>query len=117
MTHAILGAGGIGSLIAALLAHSGEDVTLLVRPQTRAAQPDTIVLDRPTGQIVAPVKVATALERPVDVLWITVKATQLEAALAALARDRVDAGDPARAHFSAGESPASTRLVVPLLNG
>ncbi len=99
MTHAILGAGGIGSLIAALLAHSGEDVTLLVRPQSRAAQPDTIVLDRPSGQIVAPVKVATSLTSAVDVLWITVKATQLESALATIS-DSALAGS-----------------VVPLLNG
>lgn len=98
MKHAVLGAGGVGGLVAALLADAGEDVTVLVRPQ--AAHPERMILDRPSGQIVAPVRIATSLPDAVDVLWITVKATQFEAALAAV---------PAH--------PDSPAAVVPLLNG
>ena len=34
MRHAILGAGGVGGLIGAALAKSGESVTLVVRPES-----------------------------------------------------------------------------------
>ena len=37
MRHAVLGAGGVGGLIAAALARSGEHVLLLLRPETLAA--------------------------------------------------------------------------------
>src|SRR5260370_38391373 len=100
MKHAVVGAGGVGGLIAALLARCGEQVTVIVREQSRAAQPEQITLDRPSEQIVSPVAVATKLESAVDVLWIAVKATQLGAAL-----ESVSAG------------PSLVQSVVPLLNG
>jgi len=99
MHHAILGAGGIGGLIGAVLANAGEKVTLVVRPETVARQPRQLSLDSKFGNFTVPVAVETTLASPVDVLWITVKATQLESALESIPSD------------------ASVRAVVPLLNG
>ncbi|HEY2805106.1 MAG TPA: 2-dehydropantoate 2-reductase [Gemmatimonadales bacterium] len=98
MKHAILGAGGVGGLIGAVLAHAGHDVILLLRPETSRIHPDSLSLESPLGKITAPVSRAIALESDVDVLWATVKATQLGAALAAV-------------------PPARVGVVVPLLNG
>ena len=100
MKHAVVGAGGIGGLIAALLVRCGEQVTIIVREQSRAAQPAEIALDRPAEKIVSPVAVATKLDAAVDVLWITVKATQLAVALE-----------------SVSANPSLVQSVVPLLNG
>src|SRR4051812_45532702 len=98
MRHGILGAGGVGGLIAAVLSDAGEDVTLIVRPGTESRYPARISLESNLGKIDAPVSVSSRLDQPVDILWITVKATQLDEALA--------------------EAPSgSARLVVPLLNG
>jgi 2-dehydropantoate 2-reductase len=99
MHHAILGAGGVGGLVGAILGQAGHRVTLVLRPATFAVHPDTLTLASPLGSATAPVTRATALEVPVDVLWVTVKATQLDAALQALAHQEL-----------AGR-------VVPLLNG
>src|SRR5260370_22553444 len=100
MKHAVVGAGGVGGLIAALLARCGEQVTVIVREQSRAAQPEQITLDRPSEQIVSPVAITTELESAVDVLWIAVKATQLGAPLE-----------------SVSAAPSLVQSVVPLLNG
>lgn len=97
--HAILGAGGVGGFVGAVLAGAGERVVLLLRAESLAAHPATLTLESPLGRIVAPVEKAAALEQEVAVLWVTTKATQLEAALAAL------------------PDPALARTVVPLLNG
>jgi len=96
MRHCILGPGGVGGLIGAVLAHAGEDVTLVART---AAHPATLALTSSFGSFSAPVRVVQQCDEHFDVLWITVKATELTAAL-----DRIE---PA-AKFSA---------VVPLLNG
>jgi ketopantoate reductase len=40
MKHAILGAGAVGGLVGAVLGHEGEDVTLLVRPETIPDSPE-----------------------------------------------------------------------------
>jgi len=98
MRHAILGAGGVGGLIGACLAHSGDSVTLVVRPETLAAYPERLQLESAFGNFSVPVSRASSVP-PVDVLWITVKATQLAPALAAL------------------QNPESVRAIVPLLNG
>jgi 2-dehydropantoate 2-reductase len=77
MRHAILGAGGVGGLIGACLAHSGASVTLVVRRESLAQYPKQLRLESAFGNF--EVDVAVAAEVPaVDVLWITVKATQLE---------------------------------------
>jgi 2-dehydropantoate 2-reductase len=98
LRHAILGAGGIGGLIGASLVRTGDSVTLVVRPESLAKYPKQLRLESPFGNFDA--NVLTAAEVPaVDVLWITVKATQLAAALAAL------------------KNPDSVKAIVPLLNG
>ena len=96
--HAILGAGGVGGLIGACLAHAGDSVTLVVRRETLGQDPKQLQLESPFGNFT--VNVSVAAEVPaVDVLWITVKATQLEPALVAL------------------KNPDAVRAIVPLLNG
>jgi 2-dehydropantoate 2-reductase len=101
MRHAVLGAGGIGGLLAATLARSGEDVVLLLRPETLPRfdgrlKVESVVL----GDFSVEVTAASALDRLPDALWLATKATQLEAAWSLAPPDEV------------GESP-----VVPLLNG
>ncbi len=98
MKHAILGAGGVGGLIGACLAHAGHSVTLVVRRESLAQYPKKLRLESAFGNF--DVDVAIAAEVPaVDVLWFTVKATQLESALAEF------------------KNPESVRAIVPLLNG
>jgi 2-dehydropantoate 2-reductase len=98
MRHAILGAGGVGGLIGACLARAGDSVTLVVRRETLGQYPKQLHLESPFGNFT--VNVSVAAEVPaVDVLWITVKATQLEPALVAL------------------KNPDAVRAIVPLLNG
>jgi 2-dehydropantoate 2-reductase len=99
MRHGILGPGGIGGLIAAVLADAGEDVMLIVRPGTQQLYPREILLESPFRNIRAPVSVTSSPKERLDILWVTVKATQLNAALEALPQD------------------LQVRLVVPLLNG
>ena len=45
----ILGAGAVGGLVGAVLAHEGEDVTLLVRPENQSGYPGKLTLNLPTG--------------------------------------------------------------------
>jgi 2-dehydropantoate 2-reductase len=97
MKHAILGAGAIGGLVGTALSSLGEDVTMLVRPETLANYPKNLTLERPSGAITAPAKAATTLTEPVDVLWIATKTYQLSSALEII--------------------HAVPRCVVPLLNG
>ncbi len=98
LRHAILGAGGVGGLIGASLARIGDAVALVVRPESVATYPRKLQLESPFGNFDADI-VAAAEVPPVDVLWITVKATQLEAALTSFT------------------NPALVQAIVPLLNG
>jgi 2-dehydropantoate 2-reductase len=98
LRHAILGVGGIGGLMGASLARIGDAVTLVVRPESLAKYPKQLRLESPFGNFDANVTVAAEVP-PTDVLWLAVKATQLEASLAALT------------------NPASVQAIVPLLNG
>lgn len=101
-TVAVLGPGGIGGLLAALLSRSGHRVVCLAREATA----DTLrtggirVRSSLFGDFTAPVEADTELREPVDACLIAVKHTALDTALARLAPDRL--GDA---------------LVVPLLNG
>jgi 2-dehydropantoate 2-reductase len=97
MRHAILGAGGVGGLIGASLAHAGDAVTIVVRPEAVAQYPKQLRLESPFGNFTVDVTVAAEVPA-VDVLWLTVKATQLESALATFKNPDV-------------------RAIVPLLNG
>jgi len=98
MKHAILGAGGVGGLIGACLARLGHSVTLVVRPESLARYPEQLHLESTFGNFSVPVSRAAEVP-PADVLWITVKATQLDAALALVTK------------------PESIKAIVPLLNG
>jgi 2-dehydropantoate 2-reductase len=84
--HAILGAGAIGGLLGAALGHSGEDVTLVVRPEAGARYTGALQLKRSHETIRARVEIKTGLSGPVDVLWIAVKGHQLLPALSAISR-------------------------------
>ena len=98
LRHAILGAGGVGGVMAAFLAHLGESVTLVVRSESAANYPSEIQLESPFGKFRVPVAHDKTVP-PVDVLWITVKATQLDAALKAV------------------PTPDIAQAIVPLQNG
>ena len=98
MKHAILGAGGVGGLIGACLAHSGDSVTMVVRPESLAKYPEQLQLESAFGNFTVAVALASIVPAA-DVLWITVKATQLDSALAS---------------FTNGDSVGA---IVPLLNG
>lgn len=101
MRHAVLGAGGVGGLVGGALAKAGYPVTLLVRPGRKDHYPERLrVESEALGSFEAPVEVADQLDEQFDVVWITVKATTLEAALNALAPEKLGGG-----------------VVVPLLNG
>jgi 2-dehydropantoate 2-reductase len=99
--HVVLGLGGVGGLVAALLARSGDDVRAIVREETLAAYPGRLsVSSAAFGDFDVPVAANAALEEECDVLWVTVKAPQLEVAIESI-------------------SPSLVRgaLIIPLLNG
>jgi 2-dehydropantoate 2-reductase len=99
MRHAILGAGGVGGVLGACLAHTGEQVTMVVRPSALERFPAEVRLESPLlGNYTVAVNKASKVPLT-DVLWISVKATQLDDALRSVS-------DPAR-----------VKAVVPLLNG
>ncbi|MGW2489114.1 ketopantoate reductase family protein [Streptomyces sp. NPDC001606] len=99
---AVLGPGGTGGLLAALLSRAGHRVVCLAQEATA----DTLRRDGITvrsaqfGNFTAPVEADTELRTPVDACLITVKHTALDAALTRV--------PPA----ALGDA-----LVVPLLNG
>jgi 2-dehydropantoate 2-reductase len=99
---AVLGPGGVGGLLGALLARAGATVTCLAGPSTVGVlNRDGIRVESALlGDFTVPVRAAERLTDPVDVVLITVKATQLDAALDRLPADVV-----------------RNALVVPLLNG
>ena len=101
MRHAVLGAGGVGGLVGAALAHDGRDVVLLMRSESRAAYDGRLHVESVVlGDFEVEVPAATALDREVDVIWVTPKATQL-----------ADALELVSSEASAGMT------IVPLLNG
>jgi 2-dehydropantoate 2-reductase len=99
---AVLGPGGVGGLLAGLLARRGADVTCLAGPATvRVLARDGLrVESRQFGTFSVRVRAAERLGSGVDVCLIAVKATQLADALERLPADVV-----------------GSALVVPLLNG
>jgi 2-dehydropantoate 2-reductase len=99
---AVLGPGGVGGLLAVLLARQGHAVTCLARPGTAqhlAEHGLRLTSDR-FGEVTAAVRAAEQLTEPVDVLLVTTKATSLDEALERVPADVL--GDA---------------VVVPLLNG
>ena len=101
MRHAVLGAGGIGGLIAAALARSGAEVALLLRPESLAAYPGRLRVESVVlGDFEVDVLASAALDSGVDVVWVATKATQLDHALSLAPPEVVGEG-----------------ILVPLLNG
>ena len=96
---AVLGAGGVGGFLAAALQRAGEDVVLVVRPQTAAAIGDRGLEVRSTalGDFTAHPRIATELAVDADAVLVATKADGLNGAL-----ERIQ---------------SIPRLVVPLLNG
>lgn len=96
---AVLGPGGVGGFVAAALARSGVDVTVVAREETATAiARDGIEVESVRlGEFAVHPRAVAALELPADVLVVATKAPALDAALR---RVRSDPG-----------------LVVPLLNG
>jgi 2-dehydropantoate 2-reductase len=99
---AVLGPGGVGGLLGALLARAGATVTCLAGPSTVAVlnEQGIRVESGKFGDFTAKVRAAERLADPVGVVLVTVKATQLDDALDRLPTDVV-----------------ANALVVPLLNG
>lgn len=99
---AVLGPGGVGGLLAALLARAGHRVICLAtEPTVQALREKGIrVRSQQFGEFTARVEADTVLREPVDVCLVTVKHSVLGEAL-----DRV-----AAQHLGNG-------VVVPLLNG
>ncbi|MFI6468552.1 ketopantoate reductase family protein [Streptomyces sp. NPDC050528] len=102
LTVAILGPGGVGGLLAALLSRAGHRVICLAGEDTATTlRTNGIrVHSTPFGDFTAPVEADTELREPVDACLITVKATTLDAALTRV---------PAK---TLGDA-----LLVPFLNG
>jgi 2-dehydropantoate 2-reductase len=99
---AVLGPGGIGGLLAALLASQGNPVTCVAPAATAAhlAAHGLQLRSHMLGDVQVAVRGTTRLEEPVDVCVVAVKATQLERAVAAVPAAVLGDG-----------------LVVPFLNG
>lgn len=96
---AILGPGGVGGFVAALLARAGADVTVIARPATaEMIEQEGLSVDSVRfGRFTAHPRACTELSADVTFLLIATKATTLKDAL-----ERIE---------------AQPRLVVPLLNG
>lgn len=85
-------------MIGACLAHTGAPVTMIVRESALKTYPEQLQFESPFGNFRVPVSRA-AVVPAADVLWIAVKAIQMEQSLAALTQ------------------PESVSAIVPLLNG
>ncbi|MFC3576632.1 ketopantoate reductase family protein [Streptomyces yaanensis] len=103
LTVAVLGPGGVGGLLAALLARAGHRVICLAGDETARTLREQGILVRGErfGEFTARVEADTELRETADIVLVAVKHTALDAAL-----ERV----PAKAL-------AEDALVVPLLNG
>jgi 2-dehydropantoate 2-reductase len=99
---AVVGPGGVGGLLGAVLARAGHDVTYVAGPETAAALNATGMSVRSAefGEFHVPATAVPRLVGPVDLALLTVKATSLDAALAGLPPESLGDG-----------------LVLPLLNG
>jgi 2-dehydropantoate 2-reductase len=102
MAVAILGPGGVGGLIGALLARDGHRVICLAGEETSAVlrRDGVRVRSAQYGDFTARVEADTELREPVDATFVTVKQTALSAALERVPSQAVGDG-----------------IVVPLLNG
>jgi 2-dehydropantoate 2-reductase len=99
MTVAVLGPGGVGGLLAGVLARAGTDVVVVARESTAAAiARDGVRVQSVTfGEFVARPRALARLHEPVDALIVATKAAGLASAL-----ERIE---------------AAPTVVLPLLNG
>jgi 2-dehydropantoate 2-reductase len=99
---AVVGPGGVGGLLGAVLTRAGHAVRYVARPETAAALNENgiHVSSAVFGEFQVPAAAAPDLAGPVDLCLITVKAGSLDAALAHVPIDAVGDG-----------------LVLPMLNG
>jgi 2-dehydropantoate 2-reductase len=101
LSHGVLGAGGVGGFLGASFARAGREVVLVLRPESLARYDGRVRVESALlGSFDVEVAAAPLLDRPVDVLWVTTKATQLEAALTLVPTELF-----------------AEAVVVPLLNG
>jgi 2-dehydropantoate 2-reductase len=97
-TVAVLGPGAVGTVFAVPLARAGYRVVCVARPETAAAiRHEGLTLVRHDGALQARPEAVEALDEPVELLVVSVKAYALEEALERVA--------------------AEARTIVPLLNG
>ena len=102
MKYAVLGPGGIGGLLAGLLARAGHEVVVVVRQGASASYPDHIHVESTVyGTFDAPVRNTEHLAEPVDVLLVTCKATHL------------GSGDPVRPRGEHRRRPGDTAAQRP----
>jgi 2-dehydropantoate 2-reductase len=99
---AVVGPGGVGGLLGAVLARAGHPVVYVAKPDTAAAlnSGGLSVHSAQFGEFHVPAKAVPRLAGPVDVCLVAVKATSLDAALAGVPAEALGDG-----------------LVLPLLNG
>jgi 2-dehydropantoate 2-reductase len=82
---AIVGAGAVGSVIGALLARAGADVTLIARQEhVRAIQSGGLLVDGVLGEFTVHPKAATELDFRPDLALLTVKTQDLAATCQAI---------------------------------
>lgn len=99
---AVVGPGGVGGLVGAVLARAGHLVVYVAKPDTAAAlnSGGLSVRSAQFGEFHVPANAAPRLAGPVDVCVVAVKATSLDSALAGVPAEALGDG-----------------LVLPLLNG
>lgn len=99
---AVVGPGGVGGLLGAVLSRAGHSVVYVAKPDTAAAlnSGGLSVHSAQFGEFHVPAKAAPWLAEPVDLCLVTVKANSLDAALAGVPAEALRDG-----------------LVLPLLNG
>ena len=99
---AVVGPGGVGGLLGAVLARAGHPVVYVARPETAAALNAGGITVHSTqfGDFQVPAEAVPRLAGPVDVCFLAVKATSLDDALDGVPAEALGGG-----------------LVVPLLNG
>jgi 2-dehydropantoate 2-reductase len=89
MRIAVLGPGGVGGLLATLLAQAGHDVVVMARAATAAhiAENGLRLASARYGEVAARPKAAERLDGPVDACIVATKATQLDDALTRVPAD------------------------------
>jgi 2-dehydropantoate 2-reductase len=99
---AIVGVGGVGGLVGALLSRQGDRVTFVATESTATVltKQGVCIRSERYGSFTVTANAVTILTSPVDVCVVAVKATQLKAAMGRVPADRI-----------------GKALVVPFLNG